>query len=347
MKRWSSPEELIPALRDGAVVVVPTDTVMGLVGRPLPDTVRRIYEIKRRDPSKPLILFLHRSRVKERPDVPECALRLAEVFWPGPLTLVVPATPQDPPLLQHRGTIGIRHPAPPFPSRLLEAFPKGLASTSANLSGRSPAVRPEDLDPEIQEGVAGVLTIPAGGGVPSTLVDCTQDPPCVLRPGPVGIPALERATGGIVRWCASRRFRVLVVCTGNTCRSPLAHGFLQEAVRRRGLPVDVDSAGTHAWEGAPIAPEVVQVLQEAGIPFSHRSQMLTPERVAWADLILAMTEEHRRFVEAMGGKGKVVRFAAYDMPDPVGHPLSQYRWVAGLIRRELDRWLTYLEARVG
>lgn len=346
MKFWSSPDDLLPSLRNGAVVVLPTDTVMGLVGRPTPKTVETIYKIKGRAPSKPLILFQHRDRFLERSTNPPCAQKLAEKFWPGPLTLVVPAQSEDPAPLLHHGTIGIRHPAPPFPQKLLEVFPEGLASTSANRSGFPPAVHPDEIDPDIQKWVEGILSLPAGGQKPSTLIRCTQ-PPCLLRSGPIGLPEAEAVIQERLRWCVPRPLRVLIVCTGNTCRSPLAHAFLLHEIHKRDLNVEVTSAGTHAMEGAPIAPEVYQVLAEHGISFHHRSQHLTPERIEWADLILAMAQEHQRILQDLGAGGKTLPFAPYDMPDPIGLPLSQYRWVGNLIRKEIDRWTKDLLNRPG
>ena len=346
MKVLSSPQDAITILKERGIVALPTDTVMGLVGLPVPEVINRIYALKGRPREKPLILFTTReglSDVLSRPC--PCAEKLSETFWPGPLSLVIPAEGYPEGLL-HGDTLGVRHPAPPFPQELLAAFPEGLASTSANPSGAPPALSPEDLPPDFAARLDGVLPGRAPGGLPSTLVDCTLSPPALLRPGPVGILAIEETLGEEITWKADRPLRVLLVCTGNTCRSPLAHGMLQAWVREKGLPVEVDSAGTAALEGGPIAREVITVLRERGIPFSHTSHRLTPEWIAWADLILAMTEAHAREVEALGGRGKVARLASFDMPDPIGQPVSQYRWVADLIEQALrEQWFPYLERK--
>jgi len=345
MKVLSSLKDAIAILKEGGVVALPTDTVMGLVGLPVPEAIARIYDLKGRPREKPLILFTTREKLPDILARPcPCAVKLSERFWPGPLSLVIPAKGY-PDGLMHEGTLGVRHPAPPFPEELLTAFPEGLASTSANPSGAPPALGPEDLPPDFAVRLDGILPGRAPGGIPSTLVDCSG-PPALLRPGPVGIFAIEEVLGEEITWKANRPLRVLLVCTGNTCRSPLAHGMLRAWIREKGLPVEVDSAGTAALEGAPIAPEVITVLRERGISFAHTSHHLTPEWVAWADLILTMTETHTREVEALGGYGKVARFAPFDMPDPIGQPLSQYRWVADLIQKALEeRWLPYLERK--
>ncbi len=346
MRMLASLQDAVRVLKKGGVVALPTDTVMGLVGLPRPEVVDRIFDLKGRPRGKPLVLFTTRGRLPGLLSRPcPCAQKLSEAFWPGPLSLVIPAEGY-PEGLQHRRTLGVRHPGAPFPQALLETFPEGLASTSANPSGAPPALKPGDLPPDFAARLDGVLSGHAPGGVPSTLVDCASSPPRLLRAGPVGIFALEAVLGEELAWGVGRPLRVLLVCTGNTCRSPLAHGIMVAWVREKGLPVEVDSAGTLALEGAPVAREVITVLRERGIAFSHISHRLTPGWIAWADLILTMTEDHLREVEALGGGGKVARLASFDMPDPIGQPVTQYRWVADLIEKALrERWFPYLERK--
>lgn len=88
--------------------------------------------------------------------------------------------------------------------------------------------------------------------------------------------------------------RVLLVCTGNTCRSPLAESLLRAMAKRRGIEVDVRSAGTAAMDGSPISSHTAQILQEMGEQTEGRtSQSLSASLVAWADLILTMTMSHK------------------------------------------------------
>ncbi|MGE5802923.1 MAG: low molecular weight protein arginine phosphatase [Gemmatimonadota bacterium] len=125
---------------------------------------------------------------------------------------------------------------------------------------------------------------------------------------------------------------VLFVCTGNICRSPLAASLLERALKDRGLEVDVTSAGTGAWDGAPASEGAYLVGLERGLDLSgHRARLLTRELVDEADLILTMARHHRARVDELGGEGKVFVLAEYagkgddEVSDPFGGDLAVYR----------------------
>lgn len=129
--------------------------------------------------------------------------------------------------------------------------------------------------------------------------------------------------------------RILLVCTGNICRSPLAEALMRRALGERGLEgIDVASAGTGAWDGAPASEGAYLVGLERGLDLSgHRARLLTREMVDQADLILTMARHHRARVDELGGECRVFVLgeyagregAAVEVSDPFGGDLEVYR----------------------
>jgi protein-tyrosine-phosphatase len=128
---------------------------------------------------------------------------------------------------------------------------------------------------------------------------------------------------------------ILFICTGNTCRSPTAEGLLRAALAAKGLDqVTVSSAGTGAWEGAPISEASYLVGLERGLDLSgHRARLLTRDLVREADLILVMSSHHLARVAELGGEDKTHLLGTYagrddnqaEVSDPYGADLSTYR----------------------
>jgi L-threonylcarbamoyladenylate synthase len=178
----------VEVLRRGGLVAFPTDASN-------PAAVRRIFDVKGRPPSHPLIVHLGETgMVKEwAAEVPEAALVLAEAYWPGPLTLVLRRADLVPDeVTGGLDTVGLRVPAQPLARELLGAFGGGLAAPSANRFGRVSPTTAEHVRAELGDSVDLVLDGgPCPVGVESTIVDCTGAEPAVLRLG--GVPVEELA----------------------------------------------------------------------------------------------------------------------------------------------------------
>src|SRR6201984_1814384 len=193
-------ETAVQALRTGELVAFPTETVYGLgANAQNPAAVRRIFEAKGRPATHPVIVHLDSPRYLHRwvRDVPESATRLAEAFWPGPLTLVMPRAPNVHDVITGgQDTIAIRVPAHPMAQQLLTAFGGGIAAPSANRYGRLSPTRAEHVREELGDSVRLVLD---GGvcplGLEATLVAFAGRIGRLLPPGSV-TPGQSRAVVG-------------------------------------------------------------------------------------------------------------------------------------------------------
>lgn len=195
-----SVSEAVSLLRRGCVIVYPTETFYAVGGIPgQAGTVERIFEIKGRGAEKALPLIASgREAVRSAvSDWPEAAERLAGAFWPGPLTLVLPASPLLPPAL-HAGTgkVAVRISSHPVAAYLAGAAGGLLVSTSANRSGEPAPDDPAGVSDAIGSRVDGFVS--AGilpGGFPSTIVDVTTFPAKLLRAGRLGLERILEVLG--------------------------------------------------------------------------------------------------------------------------------------------------------
>jgi L-threonylcarbamoyladenylate synthase len=180
----------------GGLVVFPTETFYGLGGDPWHSAaVERIFVIKERDLRKPLPLIAADAAAVRRAAAswPGVADLLARTFWPGPLTLVLAASPLLPPVLHaHTGKIAVRVSSHAVAHELAAAVGGLLVSTSANLSGQPSCRHPDELGGKLLSQVDRVLHAgPTVGGQPSTLVDVTVHPPQLVRAGAIGWERIE------------------------------------------------------------------------------------------------------------------------------------------------------------
>jgi L-threonylcarbamoyladenylate synthase len=167
------PHEAVTALKAGSVALVPTETVVGLVAAE--SGLPTIREIKGREANKPIAMLCASAEeaFELTANVPPLARRLAELYWPGPLTLVLD--------LPSGETIGLRVPAGIAVQELLEAYGGPLYATSANLSGEPASAAPEDVDPQVLGAVDVVVEGDPGSGEASAVVDLSGGSVRLLR----------------------------------------------------------------------------------------------------------------------------------------------------------------------
>ncbi len=187
--------------RDGKLVVFPTETVYGLGANALDqDAVAQIYQAKRRPSSNPLIVHLGSLSdiLRVVSDVTSLAEKLIEVFFPGPLTLILPRHPSLPKMVTGGlDTVAVRMPALPIAREFLDSASIPVAAPSANISGRPSTTTWQSAAEDLNHRVHCILCgPPATVGLESTVVDCTETAPVLLRPGAISMETLRTVIPG-------------------------------------------------------------------------------------------------------------------------------------------------------
>ena len=188
-------EEAGKVIRNGGTVAFPTETVYGLGANALDDeAVRKIFIAKGRPQDNPLIIHVSTKEISELVnDVPEVAQKIFDKFWPGPLSVILEKKDIIPNVTSaNLNTIGIRMPNSEIALKLIELAERPIAAPSANISGRPSPTEVERCVEDLNGRVDYII----GGessdiGVESTIVDCTVNPPLVLRPGGITLEMLK------------------------------------------------------------------------------------------------------------------------------------------------------------
>ena len=324
-------------IRHGGLVIFPTETVYGIAADfSNPQAMKRLREVKGRAENKPFsILISHRALISNYTSMTDPALyRLINKYWPGPLTIVVPAK-------DGQGTIGVRMPDNFIALKLADEAQCTIAAPSANAQGKEPPRTCEealrDLDGQVEVAIDGGT---AQIGKASSVVDMTQGTPKILREGIITEADLIQE---------ARKKTILFICTGNSCRSVMAEYLLKKKLQGRG-DVQVFSAGTGVFIRSTASGETISVLREKGIDANaHLSQPANTLLLKQSDLIFCMTRTHRNQVlEHVPSVEKRVyllkEFANiapseenFDIPDPIGSSHESYQECLKIIEEAIDK----------
>ncbi|MCP8617423.1 L-threonylcarbamoyladenylate synthase [Salirhabdus salicampi] len=196
-------QEAAIALRKGEVVAFPTETVYGLGADATKyDAVQKIFSAKGRPSDNPLIVHIgDKNQISELAlDIKKHAFKLMDTFWPGPLTIIVKekrVCAEN--VTAGLNTVGIRIPDHPVALALLQASQLPVAAPSANRSGKPSPTTANHVLQDLSNRIFGVLDGgPTGIGVESTVIDCTEDIPVILRPGGITLEAIREVIGDVI-----------------------------------------------------------------------------------------------------------------------------------------------------
>ena len=351
-------EKIIKAaqiLKQGGLVVFPTETVYGLGANFFDEkAIKRLHDIKQRPKNKPFTVHIVNIEDLSRFDcsVSLFGKELIEQFWPGPLTLIFDT--------KNSGKVGFRLPNNIIARELIRQSNTVIVAPSANISGQAPPTNAKDAISQLADKVDVVLDAGETAlGKESTVIDLTVSPYRIMRAGVIANEKISETEFNFWKNKISPTInKILFVCTGNSCRSVMAEGYLKKRLRQiERDDIEVFSRGitTPGLSGA--TTETIAVLRDMGVDASgHNAIQLTDEDIKQADLILVMEEFHLNEIldKAPSKKDRVYLLAEFglwggktqdaplEIQDPIGKPLPIYKDTMNIIKSSIERLVKIL-----
>ena len=344
--------EAVDRLKAGDIVAFPTETVYGIAANSSDaDAVAKLFDIKSRSTGKPMSLAIgYDYSLDNYAQNPTAIMhRLARRCWPGPLTMVIQAAEQvaglsneSRALLAPNNWLGLRVPNNEVLLSVLDQLDEPLVLTSANKSGQADTTTAIEVAEQLDDNVQLILDGgPAKIGTPSTVIKIHNDYIEILRSGALTRDRIQTAL----------QLEIVIVCTGNTCRSPMAEMLLKNKMATANdISIDqlaqhgihICSAGISATKGSLAADQAINVLSNRGLDLTcHSSQPLSYVLANSADLILTLSHSHQHAIvnawPEFADKTSLLAHDGSNVSDPIGGSYEIYQQCAAQIDTHLDK----------